>query len=402
MNKIETDIIVIGSGVAGLWLHHSLNDIGYHCTLIEKSYIGGKQTLSSQGIIHGGTKYALNGVLSGAASAIVDMPTRWLSCLNGSGDIDLSKTTIMSNHQLMWSTQSLSSKLVSFFSSKALSSRINTLEPSNFPDFFSHKNFKGNLYQLNEPVLDTKTLIENLSEKWQHRILSGTHITEYIKNQEGNVKSIKLDDNTEIRLQYIVLTAGEGNEALLKTLNLHSPKMQCRPLNMVLAKSASLPPLYAHCIGANTKPIATITSHQHSDGDTIWYIGGNIAEQGVGINDGTLITNTINTLNTIMPWFSTDNIEWGTHSINRAEPAKNNLTRPDTAFVEAHKNIITAWPTKLALTPNLSDKIVELLTQKIEPLNQQPTNDEILQSWQKKQPIKQSPTLWDSVIYHHA
>ena len=111
---IKSDIIIIGGGIAGLWIHHRLNDLGYHAILIEKHSIGNGQTLSSQGIIHGGAKYTLNGMLTGAASAIADMPQRWLDCLAGLGEIDLSQTKLLTQHQLMWSTQSVSSKLTSF------------------------------------------------------------------------------------------------------------------------------------------------------------------------------------------------------------------------------------------------------------------------------------------------
>lgn len=401
MTIINTDITIIGAGIAGLWLHRRLNDLGYHCLLIDKEKIGGAQTLSSQGIIHGGTKYALTGVLSGAASAIGDMPKRWQACLEGNGEIDLSNTLLFTDHQLMWSTQSLSSKMMSFFSSKALSGRIKTIKRENTPDFFNTPEFKGNLYQLNEPVLDTSSLVKNLSEKWQHRIISNTIITEFTEDNEE--RSIILDNDYKISTQQLILTAGEGNEALLKKLepqlDISFSKMQRRPLKMVLAKSPSLPSLYAHCIGANTKPIATITTHSHSDGDKVWYIGGNIAEEGVTQNDESLINNTIDTLSTIMPWFNASNVQWATHSINRAEPAQSNLTRPDTAFVETHKNITIAWPTKLALTPNLSDKVIDSLNNKIKPLADSTKSDEVLHSLPNKSKDLLAPTLWDSVNY---
>ena len=73
---LHTDIVIIGAGIAGLWLHHRLNDMGIHALLIENGQIGQGQTLSSQGIIHGGSKYALNGVLSKAAQVISTMPAR--------------------------------------------------------------------------------------------------------------------------------------------------------------------------------------------------------------------------------------------------------------------------------------------------------------------------------------
>ena len=59
---ISSDVVIIGAGIAGLWLHNRLNQMGFHAILLENDTIGNAQTLSSQGIIHGGAKYALNGI----------------------------------------------------------------------------------------------------------------------------------------------------------------------------------------------------------------------------------------------------------------------------------------------------------------------------------------------------
>jgi len=45
--------------------------------LFESSALGGGQTHKSQGIIHGGMKYALQGVLTKEASGMIDMPHLW-------------------------------------------------------------------------------------------------------------------------------------------------------------------------------------------------------------------------------------------------------------------------------------------------------------------------------------
>ncbi|HAQ50179.1 MAG TPA: FAD-dependent oxidoreductase, partial [Gammaproteobacteria bacterium] len=95
-------------GIAGLWLHHRLRQQGVNSVLLERQAIGQGQTFSAQGIIHGGTKYALNGILSSASQAIGDMPDRWTRCLTGQGDVDLSAAKILSPHQYLWSSTRLS------------------------------------------------------------------------------------------------------------------------------------------------------------------------------------------------------------------------------------------------------------------------------------------------------
>lgn len=400
MKKIQTDIIIIGAGIAGLWLHRRLNDMGYHAILIEKNTLGMGQTLSSQGIIHGGAKYTLHGMLSNAASAIADMPARWLACLQGEGEIDLSQTKILSHNQLMWSTQNLSSKITSFFSSKALNGKIKPLKTSQYPDFFQHQDFKGNLYQLNEPVLDTPSLIENLSSKWRERILHISDDYHFTHHTDNSIASLASKELT-ITAKEFILTSGEGNEALLNQFAIETPKMQRRPLQMVLAKGPHLPMLYAHCVGASTKPIATITAHTHPDGDSVWYIGGNIAEDGVNSDSNTLIQHTRKTLKKILPWIDLDNVEWATHCVNRAEPAQKNRLRPDTAFLESTHNLHIGWPTKLALTPNLSDKMIHTFNEKNvtkSPASSQEDSDAILKSLTSSHTAVVAQSLWERVF----
>lgn len=396
MTTLSTDIIIIGGGVAGLWVHRRLNDLGYHAILIEKHSIGNGQTLSSQGIIHGGAKYTLNGMLTGAASAIADMPQRWLDCLAGSGEIDLSQTKLLTQHQLMWSTQSVSSKLTSFLSSKALNGKMQSLSKKSYPDIFNTAAFKGNLYQLNEPVLDIPSLLKNLTKKWQHRIICTNSDYQFVETTNGLINSV-ISDAFEIHTKKIILSSGEGNEELLQKLNIDSPKMQRRPLQMVLMKGEKLPRLYAHCIGASTKPVATITSHTHSDSDNVWYIGGNIAEEGINQTSESLIRHTQTTLQKILPWLDTNDIEWTTHCVNRAEPAQKNLLRPDTAFLAGVKNITITWPTKLALTPNLADQLIHTLKeQSIMPSsNDGSRRDSELEKINQQHPVVFSPSLWD-------
>lgn len=75
-SELSTDIVIVGAGVAGLWLNARLRALGYSTVLVENARLGGGQTFKAQGIIHGGAKYALHGALTGASEAIADMPRR--------------------------------------------------------------------------------------------------------------------------------------------------------------------------------------------------------------------------------------------------------------------------------------------------------------------------------------
>ena len=362
MADYQTDVLIIGGGVAGLWLHNRLNQQGCHATLIENNTLGGKQTFAAQGIIHGGSKYALNGLLSSAAAAIGGMPDRWRACLTGTGEINLQDTTIFTDHQLLWSKQQLASKMVSFFASKAVRGKMQALTSAAYPDLFKHPKFKGTLYQLNEPVIDVPSLVANLVHPWAHRIMQTTAEMPLNWQSESTAKI----GNDTISAQHVVLTAGEGTQALLDDMGISQPTMQRRPLQMVLCKSQDpkhpLPPLYAHSLGAGAKPLATLTSHYNQAGETVWYIGGDIAETGVSRSKTDQISQAAHLLKDILPWVELPALDWATHHVTRAEPAQSAGNRPDTAFVASVGKRHICWPTKLALAPDLTDRMLTALT----------------------------------------
>ena len=121
------DVIVLGAGIAGLWLLTRLRAAGYAAALIETDRIGAGQTRCAQGIIHGGTKYALTGKIGGASETIAAMPAFWRACLAGEGEVDLRGVHVLSDHQYLWSTGAITSRMSAFFASHAMRSRTAAL-----------------------------------------------------------------------------------------------------------------------------------------------------------------------------------------------------------------------------------------------------------------------------------
>ena len=363
---LETDICILGGGVAGLWLNARLRELGYSTLLIERGALGGGQSVKSQGIIHGGTKYALNGKLSTAAEAIADMPDRWRTCLSGAGELDLRGVRVLSEHHYLWSPGSLISNLAGFFASKALRGRVEQVKGKQLPAVFADRAFKGKVYQLAELVVDVPTLIQRLAELAGDSLLadSAPHLQ---RAADGSIEAVRLQHH-QVKAQRYVLSAGEGTEGLLKDWQQNEPLMQRRPLQMVLVKGPELPPLFAHCLGSSPKPRITVTTHPCADGQWCWYLGGELAEQGASQSADELISKTKRELQELLPWVSLEGTRWTTLPVNRAEPAQSGLVRPDTAFVQPVANALISWPTKLALSPNLSDQVIEQLqTQQIKP-----------------------------------
>jgi len=353
--SLSTDVLIVGGGVAGLWLNARLRRQGFATVLVEKGALGGGQSVKSQGIIHGGTKYALHGALTGASEAIADMPRRWQEALSGDGELDLSGVRLLSDAHYLWSPGTLAGNLTSFFASKAVRSRVGQVKGNELPPALQHPKFKGKVYRLSELVLDVQSLIAHLTELAGNSVLAAQHIAPLLEGSE--LVGLRIDGR-DIRARRIVFSAGDGTAELLAMLGLQQPAMQRRPLHMVMVKGPALKPLYAHCLGAGTKPRITVTSHPAADGEWIWYLGGDLAEaDGVARDEASQIAAAKEELAELVPWIDLSTAHWATLRVDRAEPAQSSLVRPDNAFLAEQGRLLVGWPTKLALAPDFSDRV---------------------------------------------
>jgi glycerol-3-phosphate dehydrogenase len=353
MMTVDVDVVIVGGGIAGLWLLAVLRAAGYGALLVECNRLGAGQTICSQGIIHGGTKYALQGRISGATRAIGQMPAVWRRCLAGIGEVDLTGVTVLAKHQYLWAS-SLTSRLAGFFASHAMKSRMERVDPEDYPTVLRHSHFHGQVYRLEEPVLAIASLLKTLADCHRQALLLNDRPVSL--NADGTISLHTLQRQPLIvRARRTVLTAGYGNGAL-STLS-----MQIRPLHMVMVRGDSLPDgLYAHCLGSSATPRLTITSHRDSAGRRIWYLGGQLAEAGVKRDTHQQIQAARQELTELLPWVDLSETEFTTLRVDRAEASLGG-GRPDTPGVFQNGQIITAWPTKLAMAPLLANKVLELL-----------------------------------------
>ncbi|RRV17596.1 NAD(P)/FAD-dependent oxidoreductase [Pseudomonas saudiphocaensis] len=357
--SLSTDVLIVGGGVAGLWLNARLRCLGYATLLVEKASLGGGQSVKSQGIIHGGTKYALSGALTGASEAIADMPRRWREALAGSGELDLSGVRLLSDAHYLWSPGTLAGNLTSFFASKAVRSRVGQVKGDELPPALQHPRFKGKVYRLSELVLDVPSLIARLAELAGDSLLAADTIEPL--HEDGELIGLRIDGR-KVRAQRIVFSAGGGTAELLAALGLQQPAMQRRPLHMVMVKAPTLKPLYAHCLGGGSKPRITVTSHPAADGEWVWYLGGDLAEaDGVARDEASQIAAAKKELAELVPWIDLSAARWATLRVDRAEPAQSSLARPDNAFLAEQGRLLVGWPTKLALSPDFADRVLAAL-----------------------------------------
>lgn len=363
---LSTDVLIVGGGVAGLWLNARLRRQGFATLLVEKAHLGGGQSVKSQGIIHGGAKYALHGALTGASEAIAEMPRRWRDALNGNGELDLRGVRLLSDAHYLWSPGSLAGNITSFFASKAVRGRVDQVKGEQLPPALQHPKFKGKVYRLAELVLDVPSLIARLSELAGDGLLAAEQVEPLL---EDSALAGLIIDGREIRAQRVIFSAGRGNAELLSVLGLSQPAQQLRPLHMVMVKGPTLKPLYAHCLGGGPKPRVTITTHPAADGEWVWYLGGELAEaDGVTRDEASQIKAAQKELAELLPWVDLSAAQWATLRVERAEPAQSGLVRPDNAFLNEQGRLLVGWPTKLALAPDFADRVLAtLLRDNIQP-----------------------------------
>ena len=386
---ISTDVLIVGAGVAGLWLNARLRRLGFSTVLVENGTLGGAQTVKSQGIIHGGAKYALHGALTGASEAIADMPRRWREALAGNGELDLNGVRLLSEAHYLWSPGTLAGNLTSFFASKAVRGRVDQVKGDQLPPALQDPRFKGKVYRLAELVVDVPSLIERLAELGGDGLLSGQNIEPVFANEE--LIGLRIDGR-EIHAQRIVFSAGAGNAELLASAGISVPAQQLRPLHMVLVKGPSLKPLYAHCLGGGPKPRITVTTHPAANGEWVWYLGGDIAEaDGVARTPDEQIAVAQKELGNLLPWVDLSQAQWATLRVNRAEPAQSGLVRPDNAFLADQGRLLVGWPTKLALAPDFSDRVITALHND----GIQPGNAPVLPEFVRP-PLAQTP--WEQLL----
>lgn len=379
-HAMHVDLVIIGGGVAGLWLANRARRSGFSTLLFESKALGSDQTLASQGMIHGGMKYTLAGTLTGASEAIADMPKHWRACLCGEGDVDLRHTRILSDHFFMWSGDGVTNRLTSFLASKITRGRIDPVGQDHRPPLLRHKDFRGSLYRLEDLVIDTPSLVANLAANipgvcyqidWSQARLQ--------RDAQGRIslKLITAGGERTLYAQRFIFTAGKGNAALLAELGLDTPAMQLRPLQQIMVKHQHPFDFFGHCLGQDTTPRLTLSSHRLPDGARIWYLGGSLAEKGATMTSAELIGEAQQELATLFPWVNLETAEWASLNIDRAEPRQPQFARPDNAFVAPApqtENLLVGWPTKLTLAPNLANQVLEQLASAgITPTHSQPS-----------------------------
>ncbi|HET8731755.1 MAG TPA: FAD-dependent oxidoreductase [Moraxellaceae bacterium] len=380
MQTIKTDILIFGGGVAGLWLLNRLRAAGYSVLLLEQDRLGGSETLNANGIIHGGLKFGLSAMLRDIES-LDDMPALWRECIAGKGDIDLTSVRVLSDHTHIWSEASLAARATTFFASRLLTGQVTAVDGADRPASLQHEAFTGSVYRLSDLVIDMPSLVQALTRAHKRCIYKISPQTCHLETDDRhNTTAVFITaagmEPIRIHPSAVILAGGQGNAALLEDIGLHEPLMERREVHMVMLKRSELPPLWAHCLGTSRNPRLTITTHPARDGEHVWYLGGELADEGALRDERLQIEKAQRELKELLPWVDLRGARYKSLKIARILPGGDRgLLRPDNAFVQGVGNNILTWPCKLTLAPNLGRQVLAHLEKEgVTPEHEQPTD----------------------------
>jgi hypothetical protein len=156
--------------------------------------------------------------------------------------------------------------------------------------------------------------------------------------------------------------------------------MQTRPLHMVLARG-DLPNFFGHAVEGVTTRVS-ITSARESAGRIVWQIGGQLAEAGVALDAHALIAQAQHELRAVLPGLSLADTQWATYRIDRAEGATATGGRPESFRLLDERGVLTAWPTKLVLAPQLAQAVLaKVVARATKPVESALMASDLLRDW---------------------
>ncbi|MCB9763834.1 MAG: FAD-binding oxidoreductase [Alphaproteobacteria bacterium] len=350
---LEVDLLIVGAGVAGLWLHAALTRLGWSALVLERDRVGGGQTLFAQGILHSGAKYGL-----GAAPpppAYRRALALWEEALSGQGLVPLDDVPVARGARWMWPVdQAGRARLQQLAQLDPLLSRAERPYPP------ALRRAEG-LYRLAEPSLDVGALIRTLAHRAVPRLVHLDPLdAAWQLGEGGRCRLTWRAPALRVDARRLILCGGAGNAALSERLT-GGPRTQRRPLHMVMLRASSLPALSLHVVDAGDGPVLTLTTHLDGDGERVWYLGGGLAERGVARSPAAQIAEARRLLGALFPDLDLGGARWETLRVDRAERWQADGRRPAGPDLVAHPQALVGWPTKLTLTPLLGKQVVEAL-----------------------------------------
>ncbi|OGL73286.1 hypothetical protein A3E39_01210 [Candidatus Uhrbacteria bacterium RIFCSPHIGHO2_12_FULL_60_25] len=347
----ELDVLVIGGGIAGLWLLDELRRAGYSALLVEKNALGTGQTAASQGILHGGFKHALTGRRDRHVSAFQHMPAVWKECLAGRREPDLSRAALRGDHCLCWRANSVGGVFGLMAARLGFSAQTAVIPREERP--LPVKNCHGDVLRLNEQVVDPTSVVQVFAERNLRHIVHA-EVVSVRRTGGARVTGVSIQQGTVtalLRPRTTILTAGEGNAELGDDFGVATPVMKRLPLSIMVVRGP-LPDMNGFCIDG-TRAKAVITTHREGPDAAVWQVACERATDPFQKSAWRELQDSLSGY----PW---PDVTLDAYRVNRAELPSSG-TRADDVQMQEQDNVIAAWPTKFVLAPRLAERIMRRL-----------------------------------------
>lgn len=354
-DRIEVDALIVGGGVAGLFLLNALIARGSQALLVESTALGTGQTTASQGILHAGMKYSLGGLVGDDAAEAAAAAQLWEELLrdpSDGGDPALSEAKTLTRSCHLWRSKGLVAAAALVGARLALTSRPELLASADRPSWLA--GVTGDVLSLPERVVDPQSVLAAIANHHRRRVALG-RVASITRKGGGCEVSFADPRAPRVTADHVYLCAGEGNESLAALAGVSTP-MQRRPLHQAMLRGR-LPMVFGHCIdGAKTR--VTITSDRgRGEEEVIWHIGGQVAEDGVAMGDAAFRQHAAKELSDALGGFHLNDLEIATYRVNRAEPKTADGRRPPRGFESVDGAVSVVWPVKFVLAPKVAQTI---------------------------------------------
>ncbi|MDI1288907.1 MAG: FAD-dependent oxidoreductase, partial [bacterium] len=361
-----TQVVILGGGVCGLWIRALLWQAGISTVLVSKGPLGGGQTIGSQGILHAGLKYAADGLSHEISRQLATCRDIWLSSMNRGQPLDLRNVRVLSAKTHFWTSGGMLDRAVGTAAAAVMKAGARRLPRPDFPAAFAKAPDSVGVWEVDEEVVDPASLVESLRQLPGGRILTTADEPRLVKHGRGVTIDV---DGESFDAEHAVFAAGVGNESLLTAVNVDaSLKCQRRPLHMLFASGVPHR-VFGHCLQLSDKPRLTITTGERGGdhrGELVWYIGGEVAEKGVGRNPAQQIEAGRAEIQHALPWIDQSAFRWRTFPIDRAEGKQPSGNRPDGPVLCKGPDFTAIWPTKLAMAPAAASMVSSAILERLQ------------------------------------
>ena len=383
--EYNADVVVVGGGIAGLWVLNQTRQLGYKAILVEKNTLGSGQTLACQGMIHGGQKYGGDPLVR---KAIADMPACWDACMKGEGKVDLRGARSLSANQYMW-VDGWFPNFKAHFAAKRIQEHTDMLRrQEDWPLILRENKRVKAVLRLHEKVLDVRAVLEALKAPYAEYIYKAD--VSQLKLKGKAVAAVDLsagDTSVSLAAAKYVFCSGAGNQEIARMLGMGESVTQRRPLKQILIRNVNTA-LYGHCVGFNSRRFwrvyrglriqdawrealtttrVTITAHPKNNGSYVWYLGGEVAECRSNQTDREALIVASKEMRKIFPQISWSDCDWAVYPIDRAEPYDEYGRLPSQETLKIQGNAALAWPVKMTFAPALAERVIQWLKKDLQP-----------------------------------